>query len=243
MDRALVLKHGNLLSQRDGDVPAGNHAYRLYFHDCRFLDELALRIDNLPGVVLYTINANTTATIMLSNPDIQWPDVHSLAKQSLAITRRMTLSDRLLIALEVRNVTAAPIDTMLTLSARAHFDDMFAIRGHPSKQCGTLHEPEYAEGVLTLRYDGADRHMRTTALTFDPPPAAHDGTTARYSLHFAPQTATTLCVAVTIADHQPADDHRRWMEYAPVHVQAFWHECHTGVTSPFHLAQVTVGDP
>ena len=57
--------------------------------------------------------------------------------------------------------------------------------------------------MLTLRYDGADKHIRTTTIQFDPPPASFDQATATYRLELAPQTAVSLQCIIYATDEQP----------------------------------------
>src|SRR5919197_3020540 len=70
---ALAIKQGNLflLAELDGNVSPGEHIYGLYFHDCRFLDEASLWVDDLRLVALYAAaeSANEIHCV-LSNPDL-----------------------------------------------------------------------------------------------------------------------------------------------------------------------------
>lgn len=224
---ALAIKQGNLfyLTEEDGEVSAGEHTYGLYFHDCRFLDQVSLLLEDARCVALYAAaeDANRICCV-LSNPDLVLQQETTLPKQSIAITRAIVMTDCLTQTIQVQNVTAQPISATIKLGFAAHFDDIFTIRGTPPKQRGTLHPPRFAAPTLTFRYDGADRHIRTTTIDFDPKPDACDSTTATYRLDLAPQETRTLRFVVHVEDQQPPDDPRRPAEAGPVHARAPWHE-------------------
>jgi len=224
---ALAIKQGNLflLTETDGNVSAGEHVYGLYFHDCRFLSQASLCVDDIRPVLLYAAAEETNRIrSVLSNPDLPREGGPMVYKQSLAITREITISDCLYLRIEVRNGTANPIATKITLGFGSEFDDIFTIRGNPPEQRGTLQPPGFAAGTLTLRYDGADKHIRTTTIRFDPLPDSCDDATATYHLELAPQTAAMLQGTIHVTDQQPPAEPRRRAEQHPVHAHAPWHE-------------------
>src|SRR4029078_5000276 len=53
---ALTIKQGNLflLTEMDGTISEGKHVYGLYFHDCRFLCQASLRVDDVRPDMLYS---------------------------------------------------------------------------------------------------------------------------------------------------------------------------------------------
>jgi glycogen debranching enzyme len=242
---ALTIKQGNLflLTEMDGNVSEGEHVYGLYFHDCRFLCQASLRVDNVRPVMLYATAEDTNIIrCVLSNPDLPREGSAMLYKQSLAITRELTVTDCLTQRLNVRNVTPAPVATKITLGFASEFDDIFTIRGTPPGQRGTLHPPHYADGTLTLRYDGADKHIRTTTVQFEPPPDSFDEATATYRLQLAPQTTVTLQCTIHAADEQPPDDPRRKSEQHPIQAGAPWHERTQAGKQQIGTTTVTAGD-
>jgi glycogen debranching enzyme len=242
---ALTIKQGNLflLTEMDGNISEGEHVYGLYFHDCRFLHQASLRVDDVRPVMLYATAEDTNRIrCVLSNPDLPREGSAMLYKQSLAITRELTITDRLTQRLEVRNVTPAPVTTTIKLGFASEFDDIFTIRGTPPGQRGTPHPPHYAHGTLTLRYDGADKHIRTTTIQFDPSPDSFDQATATYRLELAPQTAVSLHCTIYATDEQPPDDPRRKSEQHPVHAVAPWHERTTRGTQQLGTTTVKAGD-
>jgi glycogen debranching enzyme len=243
---ALTIKQGNLflLTEMDGNISEGEHVYGLYFHDCRFLCQASLLVDGVRPVMLYaTAEETNNIRCVLSNPDLPREGGAMLYKQSLAITRELTVADYLTQRLEVRNVTTAPVTTTITLAFASEFDDIFTIRGAPPGQRGMLHPPQYANGALTLRYDGADKHLRTTTVKFAPPPDSFDQATATYRLQLAPQTSISLQCTIYAADEQPADDPRRKSEQHPIHAAAPWQERTDAGKQQIGTTTVTVGDP
>ena len=157
---------------------------------------------------------------VLSNPDLPREGSAMLYKQSLAITRELTITDSLTQRLEIRNVTPAPVTTTITLGFASQFDDIFTIRGAPPGQRGMLAPPHYERGTLTLRYDGADKHVRTTTVRFEPPPELVRSGDGKLQLQLAPQTAVSLYCIIHAADEQPPDDPRRKSEQHPVNACA-----------------------
>lgn len=152
---ALTIKQGNLflLTEMDGNISEGKHVYGLYFHDCRFLCQVSLHVDDVRPVMLYATAEDTNVIrCVLSNPDLPRAGSALLYKQSLAITRELTITDCLTQRLEIRNVTPAPVITTITLGFASEFDDIFTIRGTPPGQRGMLHP--------TLRAWGADTALR-----------------------------------------------------------------------------------
>src|SRR5829696_9215347 len=143
---ALAIKQGNLflLTEMDGNISEGKHVYGLYFHDCRFLCQASLRVDDVRPVMLYATAEDTNVIrCVLSNPDLPREGSAMLYKQSLAITRELTITDCLTQRLEIRNVTPAPVTTTITLGFASEFDDIFTIRGTPPGQRGMLSPPHY----------------------------------------------------------------------------------------------------
>jgi glycogen debranching enzyme len=243
---ALAIKQGNLflLTEEDGNVSPGEHIYGLYFHDCRFLKQASLSIDDVRPVVLYAdATDDNELRSLYSNPDLQREDRPMVYKQSLAITREMIVTDCLSQRLEIRNVTPEPVRTTITLGFASKFDDIFVIRGVEAEQYGTLHEPHYEEGRLTLRYDGADNHVRITTVHFDPMPDAFDGTTASYSLQLEPQSAVTIQTTVRVEDRQPPGEQRKPAEQEPIRAHAPWHERIKHGKQQIGSTVIKAGDP
>src|SRR5918912_4604465 len=81
---ALTIKQGNLflLTEMDGNISEGEHVYGLYFHDCRFLCQASLRVDDVRPVMLYaTAEDINRIRCVLSNPDLPREGSAMLYKQ------------------------------------------------------------------------------------------------------------------------------------------------------------------
>lgn len=162
--QAIVMKDENLffLTNPDGRVPlTEGHGLGLYYHDCRFLNGYELQLANLrPNVLVSTAARGFMGTFELTNAaDIKMPDGSVISKQDLGITWERML-DHIQLALHDRitfqNFGLQQIEFPLSLSFRAAFEDVFAVRGFLPEHPGKLHPAAWKDGVLTFLYDGAD---------------------------------------------------------------------------------------
>lgn len=89
---------------------------------------------------------------------------------------------------------------------------MFHLRGTPTGQRGTLHRPEWADGMLRFVYDGADKVRRTLLVGFSLPaivaPRTAESTTAHFDLSIEPLGSMTLVTTMRVDE--------RGLDAAPV---------------------------
>jgi glycogen debranching enzyme len=74
----------------------------------------------------------------------------------------------------------------LSLQIGSDFADMFEVRGSKRKQRGRMEPPEIEKGILTLRYEGLDRVLRTTRVSFSELPSPIEAGEASFPLTLPP---------------------------------------------------------
>jgi glycogen debranching enzyme len=205
----LVLKHDEafLVANRRGDLPNLPHTeFGFYVDGTRFLRRMELKIHGHRPLVLNAGVAEDAmqAAVDLTNPDVALGPQVLLPGRSLRIARRLTVrGGQLYQLLVVEAFNRDPIDISLTLHFAADFVDVFEVRGHPREHRGRPMPPEVGGAAVRLGYRGLDDILRTTTLTFDPPPERLDETTADYRLTVAPGKSVELTI-VTSAGVHPA---------------------------------------
>jgi glycogen debranching enzyme len=200
---AVVIKDGEpfFLCPPDGQIPLdGAHGYGLFQHDTRFLQGYELRIDDLAmDSLVATAAAGTTASLELSNPEIQVGGGGTIGKNRLEIrwTRaldggRAELND----TLAIRNHDADDVTLAIRIDLAASFRDVFEIRGLLKAPDGITHDPAWRGTSLVFANDGRDGVHRSLTASFHPSPAERrpDGVTFRTTVkgHDAAQVNVRL---------------------------------------------------
>jgi len=208
----LVLKHDTafLVADRRGDFPNIRGEFGFYVDDTRFLSLFELRLHGQRGL---TLNAGLSddaleAAIDLTNPDVFVNPMVVLPGRSTRLLRRLTiLGSQLYQWLAIEGFVQDRHDLQLTLDFAADFVDVFEVRGHPRPRRGEMLPPRIDGRTVRLGYRGLDGIVRTTSLTFDPPPARLDAEGAEYRLTLAPRERLEIGVVVTAA-REPAPPSR-----------------------------------
>ena len=220
LGRTLTTKSGNLvvLCGPDGDIDNEiNSGHGLYFHDMRHLGLATLRIQGERlSVLLSSTEHHDRSICELTNPDLHLDGGNLLPMQGLGVKRERALSDRMVEVLTIQNFSGSHVAFWLQLEYGATFEDMFVVRGHEPGRRGQVHPPAWEDGVLALRYSGADGRERTTRLSFDRPPDRQGPAgTAGYHMRLPPGGAETVSVTGMLADEGPGT-----LEQRPVPVGA-----------------------
>jgi glycogen debranching enzyme len=204
----LVLKHDTafLVADRRGDLPNVPGEFGFYVDDTRFLSLFELRLHGQRGLML---NAGLSddaleAAVDLTNPDVSVSPTVVLPGRSTRLLRRLTiLGGQLYQWLAIEGFVADRHDLELTLSFAADFVDVFEVRGHPRPRRGEPLPARVGGTTVRLGYRGLDGVVRTTTLSFDPPPVRLNAESAEYRLTLAPRERLELAVVVT-AGREPA---------------------------------------
>ena len=208
----LVLKHDTafLVADRRGDLPNIRGEFGFYVDDTRFLSLFELRLHGQRGLMLNASLSDDAleAAIDLTNPDVFVRPAVVLPGRSTRLLRRVTiLGGQLYQWLAIEGFVPDRHDLEVTLSFAADFVDVFEVRGHPRPRRGELLPARVDDKSVCLGYRGLDGAVRTTTLTFDPPPARLDAESAEYRLTLAPRERLELAVVVT-AGREPAPARR-----------------------------------
>jgi glycogen debranching enzyme len=204
----LVLKHDAafFVADRRGDFPNIPGEFGFYVNDTRFLSLFELRLHGQRGLML---NAGLSddaleAAIDLTNPDVFISPTVVLPGRATRLLRRITiLGGQLYQWLAIEGFVADRHDLELTLTFAADFVDVFEVRGHPRPRRGEALPARVDGKTVRLGYRGLDGVVRTTTLSFDPPPARLDTESAEYRLMLAPRERLEVAVIVT-AGREPA---------------------------------------
>jgi glycogen debranching enzyme len=204
-NQPVVAKQGSLfiLCTDTGDIQAGADQ-GLYFHDMRYLSAETLRLNDAPAVsLLADASAGHQVVFELTNPDLDdEPGEIRVRTETLGICREKRLGDDYTQVITIQNYTSEPAEFSFRLHYAADFADMFVVRGmHPGRR-GALHQPRWRGSTLTFRYDGADKHERTSRLHFSPPPDEHHGGDLEYRLSLKAQQRWQLKVRCDLRDGQ-----------------------------------------
>jgi glycogen debranching enzyme len=203
-DRTRVLKHGETFAvfDRFGDVqPVGLGEQGIYHDGTRFLSRLEVRIGGRRPLLLSSTvkDENDLLAVDLTNPDIADRDgALILPRGQLHVFRGKFLwqgigHERL----RISNFGLTPVDTDLTVHFDADFADVFEVRGMKRERRGRR-LAELVEGAtVALGYRGLDDVVRSSRITFDPPPLELSGTRARFALRLPPRESATIFFTVT----------------------------------------------
>lgn len=201
--RPRTLKHGDTFAVFDhnGDaIAAPGSPEGIYHKDTRYLSGFYLTIDGARPILLSSTVRDDNATLIcdLTNPDVAGPDgVLRLEHDLIHIRRSRFLWQATCYEhLTVRNFDRQRRTVRLALAYVADFPDLFEVRGARRERRGRLHPPEIAADRVVLSYTGLDGRRRTTALRFDPVPAALDGSSAQFTFELGPNEACKVFVEI-----------------------------------------------
>jgi glycogen debranching enzyme len=210
--RTRVLKHGNIFAvfDRFGDVETfGSGELGLYYQDTRFLSRLTLKLGkDRPLLLSSTVREdNAVMAIDATNPDV-WRDSEIvIPRGTIHLYRSKILWDKTCHErLRIHNYGRAAVDFVLSIEFDADFADIFELRGTKREQHGTRLEPELTNDGLVLAYQGLDRRLRRTRITFDPAPNRLSKSTGNFQIHLEPGKDASY--QWTIACEVNGDSHR-----------------------------------
>src|SRR5690348_7819440 len=195
-----------MLCANTGDMIPDRNGSGLYFRDMCFLDHLELLLSGQHAIsLLADAGEGSQAVFELTNPQIELADGRTLPKERLSIKRAYTLHHQINQTIDVHNLDREDVAFDLALRFGSGFQDMLVIRGflRPPVKRGTICAPAVENSAVTLEYDGADGHARTTALRFSPAPAELRGDTAVFHLHLKPHAVQTITLAIDLKDAGP----------------------------------------
>jgi glycogen debranching enzyme len=204
---AIVIKDAELffLAGHDGDVPVENgHGLGLYYRDCRYLNGYEIRLGNAPlstvaatagrgfmakfALVNLKMKTGTGAVIQREEIEVQW---HRLIDSDAQVLNELLI---------IHNFARQTVEFPLTLTFKAEFEDLYAVRGFFSQRLGVLHEPTWKNNALHFHYEGKDGLYRSLSVHFSLVPETRNATTASFRFTLAPHQVGRLQVSLRIRE-------------------------------------------
>jgi glycogen debranching enzyme len=204
-DSTVILKADDtfMVFDRLGDVQAfGLGEQGLYFEDTRYLSRLALRFGpDRPMLLSSGVRAdNDLFGADLTNPDVTQDGALVLPRNTVHVFRcRFLWNDSCYDRLRIWNYGGIPIELPVWIAFDADFADIFEIRGAPRERRGRRLAPVVGSADVEMAYEGLDRDVRCTSLTFSPAPDSIDATSARYAVRLEPHASMSLELSVHCA--------------------------------------------
>lgn len=204
---AIVIKDADFffLAGHDGAVPLEDgHGLGLYYRDCRYLSGYEVRLGNAPlstvaatagrgfmakfELVNLKMKTGTGAVIQREEIEVQW---HRLIDSDAQVLNEL---------LVIHNFARQTAEFPLTLTFKAAFEDLYAVRGFFSQKLGVLHEPTWTDNVLHFQYEGKDGLYRSLSVHFSLVPETMNATTALFRFTLAPHQIVRLRIALRIQE-------------------------------------------
>ncbi len=170
-----VLKHGDvfLLTDAFGDIHPDSRGLGFYSGDTRVLSCSVLSVDgSRPALLRGDTDENFRGTIQLTNaetrrdPAAKVTTDHSLARQSLGITRHRVLGGALHERVVLANFTDHVETLWIELTLGVDAADIFEVRGH-ARYAGDVDLPVAVTDVrLSFGHAGHDGLLRRTQVAF-----------------------------------------------------------------------------
>ncbi len=170
-----VLKHGDLflLSDSFGDIHPDSRGLGLYSGDTRVLSCSVLSVDGTrPALLRGDSDENFRGTIQLTNaearrdPNDKVTDEHSLARQSLGITRHRVLGGALREQVVVANFTDHVETLTIELTLGVDAADIFEVRGHARYAGDSALPVAVTDDRIAFGHLGHDGLLRRTQVAF-----------------------------------------------------------------------------
>ena len=156
-----------------------------------------------PTSLVATAAHGFRAIFQLTNPDIRMTDGALIPKEEIGIKWvRMVDSreDALRDLITIQNFGLNPISFPISLTFRAEFEDVFAVRGLYPEKLGKLHPAEWQRGALNFAYDGADNLYRCAVVRFSQEPDSTEGSTAQFNVSLRPEETRQILVSVFVKE-------------------------------------------
>jgi glycogen debranching enzyme len=206
--KAAVLKHGDTFAVFDafGDISAaGLDEPGLYHEGTRFLSRLTLRFGTDRPLLLSSRTSTTNEVFGadLTNPDVVIRGEVVLARDLVHVFRtRLVANGRCIERVRLVNYAVAPVILPLTFGFAADFVDIFEVRGTRRPARGVMLPTHTGRNFVELAYEGLDRRVRRTRLTWSAAPDEVYEDSVRFVVALDPHETRTI--ELTIACDEEA---------------------------------------
>ncbi|WP_095200314.1 amylo-alpha-1,6-glucosidase [Mesorhizobium carmichaelinearum] len=197
--RLFALKHGDCFVVADayGDIRGVGDGF--FRDDTRVLSEFRLtvggRSTSLLGASLS--QDNVLFTTNLTNLPIESAAGRQIPQGAIHIERvRLLWEERLYERITLSNYSREHSTILLSLRFAADFRDMFEVRGSTRSKRGTTHTAEITRNAVVLRYEGLDKVVRTSAISFSQTPDQLTSERADFVIAVTKRSSQTLYVEV-----------------------------------------------
>lgn len=201
LDSTFVIKNNELCFIGTETVRGNMREAGLFLRDTRFLSSFDLRIDGRPCDILGLRHVNDQEIVRnLANPTLPMGDI-ALRPHSVGIQQRVRLESSLWMDLEIANYALDRVSIRLDIVAGSDFQDMFAVRGMPSRHPAVPRQPDVIEPgrVRLSTADDADAHTELT-ISANPSPARTSGA-IRANDDAAAETIVNLTYDLDVEPH------------------------------------------
>ncbi|HZC55030.1 MAG TPA: amylo-alpha-1,6-glucosidase [Xanthobacteraceae bacterium] len=198
-----VLKYGDTFVVLDsrGDIGSSSGGSVGLFHlDTRHLSRLEFLVNQAQPLLLGSNlrDDNSAFVVDLTNPDILAGQRLVLEKDTVHILRTIFLwRDTAYQRIAVRNYGDRAVDLNLSLLYENDFADLFEVRGAHRERHGAARSDLRGDDQVLLVYKGLDARVRSSTLTFDPPPSRLLIGTAEYDFHLEPGEMRPIFLTVS----------------------------------------------
>jgi glycogen debranching enzyme len=203
----LVIRDDELtfVTLQNGEIPVTeNYGYGLYYHDCRYLSGFLIKLMDVPPTrILSSDERGFRSTLVATNPEIKDCEDRLVEKETVLGSMVTVIPGRVQHTHTVQNFNTFDITLNLTYEFDADFADMFTIRGIAPPTRGKVLPARYDGKNLYLSYEGEDRHVRNTIITFDPAPTKVEGRLCTFELSIESQKSRTVHVNISVEDIKP----------------------------------------
>lgn len=210
-DRTRVLKHGDTFAvfDRFGDVETlGNSELGLYHQDTRHLSRLTLRLAGDRPLLLSSAikDDNAILSVDAMNSDV-WRDGEVLIPRgTLHVLRSKILwQGACYEQMRIHNYGHGGVGVSMSIEFDADFADIFEVRGTRRARRGQRLATQVTADTLLFAYEGLDRRIRRTHITFDPVPARLSESAATYPVQLDPGAEITLSYVIACEVAEPEE--------------------------------------
>ena len=210
--RQFALKHGDcfVVSDDYGDIRGRGDG--LFRDDTRVLSHFRLLIGDRPPSLLGASLSqdNIVFTANLTNLPLTTTEGRPTPQGVIHIERsRLLWQDRMYERLTLSNYGDRATIIPLTLRFEADFRDMFEVRGSARSRRGVSFDAETESDSVSLHYEGLDKLVRRSTVSFSQPPAQVFSDHADFMLGLPKRGSETLFVEVG-ADRLAAPSRERF---------------------------------